>query len=258
MVTKQFELSGKVALVVGGATALGRAIGVALAEAGADAAFTSLTVNRQEEVAANSAVNEVWALGRRGFAAAIDVTDAAQVEAIVRRAVDELGRLDILVNNPDLPFAKPLADTAPDEWQRVLTANLSAVFFACRAAGAVMLPQGNGRIINVTSILGERGLSNSTAYCAAKAGVINLTRALALEWARTGVTVNGIGVGFLEDAPGIGEDGSLKEALKKYLPLRRLARSSEMAGLAVYLASDASEFVTGQTIFVEGGALAHV
>jgi len=258
MVTKQFELSGKVALVVGGATALGRAIGVALAEAGADAAFTSLTVNRQEEVAANSAVNEVWALGRRGFAAAIDVTDAAQVEAVVRRAVDELGRLDILVNNPDLPFAKPLADTAPDEWQRVLTANLSAVFFACRAASAVMLPQGKGRIINVTSILGERGLSNSTAYCAAKAGVINLTRALALEWARTGVTVNGIGVGFLEDAPGIGEDGSLKEALKKYLPLRRLARSSEMAGLAVYLASDASEFVTGQTIFVEGGALAHV
>jgi 2-deoxy-D-gluconate 3-dehydrogenase len=258
MVTKQFELSGKVALVVGGATALGRAIGVALAEAGADAAFTSLTVNRQEEVAANSAVNEVWALGRRGFAAAIDVTDAAQVEAVVRRAVDELGRLDILVNNPDLPFAKPLADTAPDEWQRVLTANLSAVFFACRAAGAVMLPQGNGRIINVTSILGERGLSNSTAYCAAKAGVINLTRALALEWARTGVTVNGIGVGFLEDAPGIGEDGSLKEALEKYLPLHRLARSSEMAGLAVYLASDASDFVTGQTIFVEGGALAHV
>ena len=258
MVTKQFELSGKVALVVGGATALGRAIGVALAEAGADAAFTSLTVNRQEEVAANSAVNEVWALGRRGFAAAIDVTDAAQVEAIVRRAVDELGRLDILVNNPDLPFAKPLADTAPNEWQRVLTANLSAVFFACRAAGAVMLPQGKGRIINVTSILGERGLSNSTAYCAAKAGVINLTRALALEWARTGVTVNGIGVGFLDDAPGIGEDGSLKEALEKYLPLHRLARSSEMAGLAVYLASDASDFVTGQTIFVEGGALAHV
>jgi NAD(P)-dependent dehydrogenase (short-subunit alcohol dehydrogenase family) len=258
MVTKQFELSGKVALVLGGGSALGRAIGVALAEAGADVAFTSLSVNRQEEVAANSAVNEVWALGRKGFAAAIDATDASQVEAAVRRTVDELGRLDILVNNPDLPFAKPLADTTPDEWQRVLVANLSAVFFACRAAGAVMLPQGKGRIINVTSILGERGLSNSTAYCAAKAGVMNLTRALALEWARTGVTVNGIGVGFLEDVSGIGQDESSKEALEKYLPLRRLARSSEMAGLAVYLASDASEFVTGQTIFVEGGALAHV
>jgi 2-deoxy-D-gluconate 3-dehydrogenase len=258
MVTKAFELSGKVALVVGGSTALGRAVGVALAEAGADVAFTTLAVNRREEVSANSAVNEVWALGRKGFAAAIDVTDAVQVEAAVRRAADELGRLDILVNNPDLPFAKPLAETTPEEWQRVLAVNLSSVFIACRAAGAVMLPQGKGRIINVASILGERGLINSTAYCAAKAGVINLTRALALEWARTGVTVNGIGVGFLEDVPGIGQDESLKEALEKYLPLRRLARAEEMAGLAVYLASDASEFVTGQTIFVEGGALAHV
>jgi 2-deoxy-D-gluconate 3-dehydrogenase len=258
MVTKGFELSGKVALILGGASALGRAIGVALAEAGADVAFASFGVDRREEVAVNSAVNEVWALGRKGFAAAIDATDADQVEAAVRRTVDELGRLDILVNNPDLPFAKPLADTTPDEWQRVLTANLSSVFLACRAAAAVMLPQGKGRIINVTSILGERGLANSTAYCAAKAGVINLTRALALEWARTGVTVNGIGAGFLDDVPGIGQDESLKEALEKYLPLRRLASSSEMAGLAVYLASDASEFVTGQTIFVEGGALAHV
>jgi 2-deoxy-D-gluconate 3-dehydrogenase len=258
MVTKAFELSGRVALVLGGATALGRAIGVALAEAGADVAFTTLAAKREEEVAANSAVNEAWALGRKGFAVAIDATDVAQVEATVRRTVEELGRLDILVNNHDLPFAKPLADTTPDEWQRVLTANLSSVFFACRAVGAVMLPQGKGRIINVTSILGERGLINSAAYCAAKAGVINLTRALGLEWAQTGVTVNGIGVGFLEDVPGIGQDGSLKEALEKYLPLRRLARSEEMAGLAVYLASDASEFVTGQTIFVEGGALAHV
>jgi len=258
MVTKQFELSGKVALVIGGATALGRAIGVALAEAGADVAFTSRTVGREEEVAVNSAVNEVWALGRRGFAAPIDVTDAAQVEAAVRRAADELGRLDILVNSPDLPFAKPLGETTLDEWQRVLAVNLTAVFFACRAAAAVMLPQGKGRIINVTSILGERGLINSTAYCAAKAGVINLTRALALEWATTGVTVNGIGVGFLEDVPGIGSDESLRAALEKYLPLRRLARSSEMAGLAVYLASDASAFVSGQTVFVEGGALAHV
>src|SRR4030042_6626848 len=146
LVTKQFELSRKVALVVGGATALGRAIGRALAEAGPDVAFTSLNADRQEEVAANSAVNEVWALGRKGFAAAIDATDPTQVEAAVRRAADELGRLDILVNNPDLPFAKPLADTTPDEWQRGQSAHLSCVFFACRAASAVMIPPGKGRV----------------------------------------------------------------------------------------------------------------
>ncbi|MDP2948836.1 MAG: SDR family oxidoreductase [Chloroflexota bacterium] len=258
MAGKEFELTGKVALVVGGATALGRAMAVALAEAGADVAITSCTQDKQEEVAVNSAVNEVWALGRKGFAAAIDVTDAAQVEAVVQRAVDELGSLDILVNNPDLPFAKPLVETTDDEWQRTLAANLTSIFLATRAAARVMLGQGKGRIINVSSILGERGVINSAAYGAAKAGVINLTRALALEWAGNAITVNGIGVGFLDDVPGIGQDEALKAALEHYLPMRRLGRSPEMAGLAVYLASDASEFLTGQTIFIEGGALSHV
>jgi len=258
MAGKEFELTGKVALVVGGATALGRAMAVALAEAGADVAVTSCTQDKQEEVAVNSAVNEVWALGRKGFAAAIDVTDSAQVEAVVQRVVGELGSLDILVNNPDLPFAKPLVETTDDEWQRTLAANLTSIFLATRAAARVMLRQGKGRIINVSSVLGERGVINSAAYGAAKAGVINLTRALALEWAGNAVTVNGIGVGFLDDVPGIGQDEALKAALEHYLPMRRLGRSPEIAGLAVYLASDASEFLTGQTIFIEGGALSHV
>ena len=258
MTPKEFELTGKVALVVGGATALGRALAVALAEAGADVAVTSCTRGEQEEEAANSTAAEVWAIGRRGFAAAIDVTDASQVDAVVQRAVDELGGLHILVNNPDLPFAKPLAEVADDEWQRVLAANLTAVFLATRAAAPVMLHQGRGKVINVSSLLGERGVINSAAYCAAKAGVINMTRALALEWAREGINVNCIGVGFLDDVPGIGGDEALKASLERYLPMRRLARSQEMAGLSVYLASDASDFVTGQVIFIEGGALSHV
>ncbi|KPK46985.1 MAG: hypothetical protein AMJ77_04525 [Dehalococcoidia bacterium SM23_28_2] len=258
MTPKEFELTGKVALVVGGATALGRALAVALAEAGADVAVTSCTRGEQEEEAANSTAAEVRAIGRRGFAAAIDVTDASQVDAVVQRAVDELGGLHILVNNPDLPFAKPLAEVADDEWQRVLAANLTAVFLATRAAAPVMLRQGKGRVINVSSLLGERGVINGAAYCAAKAGVINMTRALALEWAREGINVNCIGVGFLDDVPGIGGDEALKASLERYLPMRRLARSQEMAGLSVYLASDASDFVTGQVIFIEGGALSHV
>ena len=258
MTPKEFELTGKVALVVGGATALGRALAVALAEAGADVAVTSCTRGEQEEEAANSTAAEVRAIGRRGFAAAIDVTDASQVDAVVQRAVDELSGLHILVNNPDLPFAKPLAEVADDEWQRVLAANLTAVFLATRAAAPVMLRQGKGRVINVSSLLGERGVINGAAYCAAKAGVINMTRALALEWAREGINVNCIGVGFLDDVPGIGGDEALKASLERYLPMRRLARSQEMAGLSVYLASDASDFVTGQVIFIEGGALSHV
>jgi 2-deoxy-D-gluconate 3-dehydrogenase len=254
----ELALTGKTALVVGGATALGRALAVALAEAGADVAVTTCTADKDEDVAANSAVNEVWALGRKGFAASVDVTDARQVNAVVQRAADELGRLDILVNNPDLPFAKPFPEVTDDEWAQVLAANLTAVFLATRAAASVMLAQGKGKVINISSILGERGMINSAAYCAAKAGVINLTYALALEWARSGINVNAIGVGFLEDVPGIGQDPDLRASLEKYLPMRRLARSPEMAGLAVYLASEASDFVTGQCIFVEGGALAHV
>jgi NAD(P)-dependent dehydrogenase (short-subunit alcohol dehydrogenase family) len=254
----EFDLTGKVALVVGGATSLGRALALALAEAGADVGVTSCTRDKQEEAALNATLDEVRAVGRRGFAAAIDVTDAAQVDAVVQRALDELGGLHILVTNPDLPFAKPLAEVSDEEWQRVLATNLTAVFLAGRAAAPVMLGQGKGKVINVSSLLGERGLINSAAYCAAKAGVINLTRALALEWARDGVNVNCIGVGFLDDVPGVGEDEGLKASLEHYLPMRRLTHSQEMAGLAVYLASDASDFVTGQTIFIEGGALSHV
>jgi NAD(P)-dependent dehydrogenase (short-subunit alcohol dehydrogenase family) len=258
MAQKEFELTGKVALVVGGATSLGRALAVGLAEAGADVAVTSCTQDKQEEMALNAAADEVRAIGRKGFAAAIDVTDAAQVDAVVQRVVDELGGLHILVSNPDLPFAKPTAEVTDEEWQRVLATNLTAVFLASRAAARVMLRQGGGKIINVSSLLGERGLINSAAYCAAKAGVISMTRALALEWARDGINVNCIGVGFLEDVPGVGEDEALKASLEHYLPMRRLAHSGEMAGLAVYLASGASDFVTGQAIFVEGGALSHV
>jgi NAD(P)-dependent dehydrogenase (short-subunit alcohol dehydrogenase family) len=257
MAQNEFELTGRMALVVGGATSLGRALAVALAEAGADVAVTSCTQGRQEAAAVNSTVNEVRAIGRKGFAAAIDVTDASQVDAVVQRVVDELGGLHILVNNPDLPFAKPLAEVSDEEWQRVLATNLTAVFLASRAAARVMLRQSKGKVINVSSLLGQGGLINSSAYCAAKAAVIGMTRALALEWARDGIKVNCIGVGFLDDVPGIGGDEALKAALERYLPMRRLAHSQEMAGLAVYLASDASDFVTGQAIFIEGGALSH-
>lgn len=251
-----FDLRGKAALVVGGGDAIGRAIAVALAEAGADVAVASCTPGQREEVAVNSCANEVWALGRRSLALAIDCADAAQVEAAVGRTVGELGRLDILVNNQDLPFAKPLPEVTDGEWAQVMARNVTAVFLACRAAGRRLLAQGGGRIINVASILGERGLANAVAYCAAKAAVLNLTRALALEWARSGITVNALGLGFAEGTA-LGEDQAMREALERYLPHRRLGRPQEMATAAVYMASDASSFFTGQVIYADGAALAH-
>lgn len=253
----ELQLTGKVALVMGGGTAVGRAIAVGLAEAGADVAVASSTPSPQGEVAVNSVANEVWALGRRGFAASIDATDAAQVQAVVERTVQELGRLDILVNNQDTPFAKPVTEMTVEEWNRVLAANLTAAFLAAKAAAPIMLGQGKGKVINISSFLGERGLINGAAYCAAHGGIINLTRALALEWARSGICVNAVGLGPTYDVPGLAEDVSTRAALEHYLPFRRLAQPEEAAATVVYLASDGSDFLTGQTLFLDGGALAH-
>ena len=254
---EQLSLRGKTALVIGASNAIGRAVAVALAEAGADVAVATTLASQGEEVAANSCANEIWALDRKSFAARIDAASESDVDALVQRAVSELGRLDVLVNAHDLPFAKPLTDVAPAEWRRVLEVNLTAVYLACRAAAAVMLPQGRGRIINIVSLLGERGMVNGGPYCAAKAGVLNLTRALALEWARSGVTVNAVVAGWTEGQELIADE-ELRRQLERYLPYKRLAQPREIATMAVYLASDAAEFSTGQVVWVEGGALSHV
>lgn len=254
---EEFSLHGKSALVVGASNSLGRAAAVALAEAGANVGVTTSTRVQREEVTANSCANEIWALNRKGFAQAIDAADEADVQSVVQRAASEFGRLDILVNAPDLPFARPMTEITSAEWRRVLDVNLTSVYLACRAAGDVMLPHGAGRIINISSILGERGMANGAAYCAAQAGVLNLTRALALEWARTGITVNAIGAGWTEGMGIIGGPEN-QQQLERYLPYKRLARPDEIAGAAVYLASDAAAYLTGQVIWIEGGALSHV
>jgi NAD(P)-dependent dehydrogenase (short-subunit alcohol dehydrogenase family) len=251
-----FSLRDRRALVIGASNPTGRAIAVALAEAGADVAVATTTPAQREEVAANSCSNEMWALDRKSFAQAIDAADEAGVDALVARTVAELGGLDVLVNAHDLPFAKPVNDTSFQEWRRVIDVNLGGMFLSCRAASRVMDRDG-GRIINVASVLGERGMANGAAYCSAQAGVFNLTRALALEWARAGITVNAIGAGWTEGMGIIGgEEG--RQQLERYLPYRRLAKPEEIAGAAVYIASGESGYLTGQVIWIEGGALSHV
>ncbi len=252
-----FSLQGKTALVIGASNPLGRAAAVALAEAGANVAVSTTTRARREEVAANSCANEIWALGRKGFAQAIDAASESDVAALVQRTVSELGRLDVLVNAHDLPFAKPLPETSPAEWRRALDVNLTGVYLACRAAAGPMLSQGGGRIINVVSVLGERGMANGAAYCAAQAGVLNLTRALALEWARSGINVNAVGAGWT-DGMGLLADPEVKRQLEAYLPYKRLAQPAEIAGVIVYMASDAAVYLTAQVVWIEGGALSHV
>jgi NAD(P)-dependent dehydrogenase (short-subunit alcohol dehydrogenase family) len=257
MVVEQFSLAGKAALVIGASNPLGRAAAVALAEAGADVGVATTTRSQREEVAANSCANEIWALDRKGFAQAIDAADERDVDSLVERAMSELGRLDILVNAQDLHFAKPALEISLSEWRRVVDANLTGVFLACRASARELLREQSGRIINISSVLAERGMANGSAYCAAQAGALNLTRALALEWARTGVTVNAVGAGWI-DAGGFLADENMKRQLERYLPYKRLAEPDEISGAVVYLASDAAAYLTGQVVWIEGGALSHV
>jgi NAD(P)-dependent dehydrogenase (short-subunit alcohol dehydrogenase family) len=257
VVVEQFSLAEKVALVIGASNPLGRAAAVALAEAGADVGVATTTRSPREEVNANSCANEIWALNRKGFAQPIDAADENDVESLVERAVSEFGRLDILVNAPDLHFAKPIGEISLAEWRRVIDANLTSVFLSCRGAAKKMLEQEGGRIVNISSVLAERGMANGSAYCAAQAGVLNMTRALALEWARTGVTVNAVGAGWI-DAGGFLADETMRRQLERYLPYKRLAEPDEISGAVVYLASDAAAYLTGQVIWIEGGALSHV
>jgi len=251
MSIEAFTLQGKVALVIGASNDIGRAIALALTEAGADIAGASVLASPREGEAVSMCLSEIQARGRKGIAQTIDSSNEDAVNTLVQRTARELGRLDILVNAHDLPFAKPVTDVALDEWRRVLDVNLTGPYLACRAASGQMLAQGQGRIINIVSLLSERGMTNGSAYCAAQGGVLNLTRALALEWARTGITVNAIGAGWTEGM-GLIADETIQQQLSRYIPQKRLAQPEDIAAAAVYLASDSTGFVTGQIIWVDG------
>lgn len=257
MVVEGFNLEGKVATVAGAAQSLGRAVALALAEAGANVAVTSCTHNGAEVREVEEVAAEIGKAGRRSLAITLDVSSAQEADSMVERVVAELGKMDILINNSDLVFAKPCVEVSDEEWNKIIAVNLSGVFFLSRAAAKQMLRQGKGKIINVTTGLAIRGLPNSAAYCASKGGVIQLTRALALEWAQQNIYVNAIGCGWFADVPGPQQDETLRGPLLRYLPMRRLGQPHEIGAVAVYLASDASDVMTGETIFVDGGVLAH-
>ncbi len=258
MAVEGFDLSGNNALIIGAGSGLGRAVALALVEAGASVAITSASRDENDLAAVEETCRQVEARGRKVEPRPLDATAADQVQAVVGDVVAELGGIDVLVTCPDLFLAKPAEQISDSEWGRLLSVNLSSVFFACRAVGPHMLKQGRGRVINVASGLGERGLPNCSAYCAAKGGVVNLTRALAQEWAARGITVNCIAPAWMEDTPGLGDPDPEINRLIRFIPMRRPGRPDEIGPLAVYLASDSAAYITGRTIFVDGGLLAHL
>ncbi len=246
MTPSQWELSGKVALVTGGGSPLGRAAAVALAQAGADVAVVASDVASAEATAA-----EIRQSGRRAVALAGDVTSPAGASRAVRDTVAGLGRLDILVNAEETPFAKPLAEISADEWRRVIDGNLSSAFFCSQAAIAHMLSQGQGKVINLVSGLAERGIAQASVFSAAKAGVTALTRSLAIEHVRQKINVNAVGIGWYE-----GEGFNLAP-LQRFIPVRRPGQPGDIAGAVVYLAAPVSDIITGEIIYVDGGILGH-
>ncbi len=252
-----FSLQNKAALIIGASNAIGRALALALAEAGANTAISTMLPSPREVAAIQSCGNAIQEMGGKVFAQTIDITSETDVDALVQRTVAELGSLDILVNAPDLPFAKPVPEVSLTEWNRVLEVNLTGVYLSCRAAAGPMLHQQKGRIINVVSVLGERGMANGSAYCAAQAGVLNLTRALSQEWARQGITVNAIGAGWTEGM-GMIADEALQKQLTRYVPQKRLAQPEDIGDAVVTFASEASGFITGQVLWLEGGVLSRL
>jgi NAD(P)-dependent dehydrogenase (short-subunit alcohol dehydrogenase family) len=243
-------LSGKVAVVTGASRGLGRAIALALAAAGADVAVAARAKADLEETA-----HQVQAHGVRALALTTDVAAYASVERLMTRTVSVLGRLDVVVNNAGIARVAPLADASLEDWQAILDVNVSGVFYGCRAAAPHLIRQQAGKVINLASVLAAVALPGYTMYSASKGAVIALTRALAVEWARHNIQVNAIAPGwFVTDMNEAAfADPRVHERLTRNIPARRTGRLDEIGPLAVYLASAGSEFMTGQTIFLDGG-----
>ena len=249
-IPSEWSLAGKTAIITSDRRGWTPYLAAALAEAGADVAVAGSRSSDMSEAA-----DAVRAAGRRAIELETDLTDADDVGGMFDSARDELGRVDILVNNARVEFGKPFLDVTDEEWDAVMDFNVRSMFLCCRAAGRLMLAQGGGRIVNIGTGLAERGLWNSAAACTSQGAVRQLTAALGLEWARRGIRVNGIGAGWMTTEPR--DPGAEPELLERYIPSRRKGHPTDLAGLLVYLASDASDFMTGQTVYIDGGAMAH-
>ncbi len=252
MAKSLFDLSGRVAVVIGGTSGIGRAIALGLADAGADVIATGRRADMVE-----IAAGEIRARGRRSLSLAADVHDAASMTTLRDACLSDLGRLDIVVAAAGITRRVPTLQMDESDWHRILETNLTGVMRTCRVFGSRMVEQRSGRIIAIASLASFVGLHEVAAYTASKAGVAGLTRALAVEWARYGVTVNAI-------APGVFETDLNRELLKSgrgeefrmRTPMARFGRVEELVGAAVFLASDAASFITGELIAVDGGLLA--
>ncbi|MBA2678844.1 MAG: glucose 1-dehydrogenase [Ktedonobacteraceae bacterium] len=246
-----FKLDGRVALITGGNRGLGFAMAQALAEAGADVVVTS----RDLEKAQQSAATLAQTTGRRALGLAVDVTNGQQIDAMVASVVETFGHIDILVNNAGINIRKPAEEFDEASWDLVQQTNLKAPFLCSRAVARHMKEQRWGRIINLASMLGQVGLAERSAYCSSKGGVIQLTKVLALEWASYNITVNALCPGPIATELNIPvmNNPEANKLFISHIPLGRWGQPEEVGGAAVFLASNASSFMTGAALTIDGG-----
>jgi NAD(P)-dependent dehydrogenase (short-subunit alcohol dehydrogenase family) len=249
------KLKNKVAIVTGASKGIGKAIAMSYAREGASVVLASRSLNILETIA-----QEIRTSGGEAMAVSVDIRNVESINDLVKKAVDRYGRLDLLVNNAGITMGGPSEDLSPEDWRTALETDLFGVFFSCQAAARVMIPQGGGGIVNISSVNGILAAPRRAAYCASKAAVNELTKVLAIEWADRKIRVNAIAPGYVrtELVQDVIDKGAISlEAIKKRTPQGRIGEVEDIAGLAVYMASDESSYMTGSIVNIDGGWLAY-
>lgn len=249
-----FKLTNKVAIVTGGMRGLGYAIAINLAKFGANIVIADIEVKDSEKIK-----KEFTNLDKKVFFIKVDVSDSKDVKHMVEDTLNKFGKIDILVNNAGITKRGPALNMNEKDWDRVIAVNLKGVFLCSQAAGKEMIKQKEGKIINIASMLGQIGISNTLSYCASKGGVVQITKALAIEWAKYNINVNAIAPTVFETPltkPILEQDKEFYNYTIERIPLGRFGKPNDLAGAVVFLASDASDFVTGHILNIDGGWLA--
>ena len=253
MILEKMSLKGKAGIVTGASRGLGKGIAIGLAQAGADLAVTSRELKIIEKVA-----EEIKSWGGKVLPLQVDVARKEDIDIMVEKTMGKFGKIDFLFNNAGRITRVPSEDFSEEDWDEELNVNLKGTFLCCQAVGRVMIKQKRGKIVNISSIGSFIGGKNISAYVASKGGVSQLTKSLASDWAKYNIRVNAIGPGYFETdlTEPLRKDPKRFSAINTRIPLGRWGKPEDLAGIAVFLASDASDYITGQTIFVDGGWLA--